>query len=104
MVKSNPWMLFDRFWKHCGGRMVDGRNSLNFDPRLDSPYIRAAEKVPMVRPLLAFMDRVESYESGTVRECELLLHRGSYAHWTASGKIEPVNLKTSPASGRPAAS
>ena len=37
MVKSNPWLLFDRFWKHCGGRMADGHNALNFDPRLDSP-------------------------------------------------------------------
>ena len=49
MVKSNPWLLFDQFWKQCGGRMADGHNALNFDPRLDSPYIRAAEEVPMVR-------------------------------------------------------
>ena len=59
-----------------------GRNTLNLDPRLDSPYIRAAEEVPMVRHFLAFMDRVESYESGTVRYSEFFLHRGSYAQWT----------------------
>ena len=81
MVKSNPWLLFDRFWKHCGGRMADGHNALNFDPRLDSPYIRAAEEVPMVRHLLAFLNRVESPESGAIRDCEYFLHRGSYAQW-----------------------
>ena len=81
MVKSKPWLLFDRFWKHCGGRMADGHNALNFDPRLDSPYIRAAEEVPMVRHLLNFMYRVESSESGAVRDCEYFLYRSSYAQW-----------------------
>ena len=70
MVKSNPLLLFDRFWKHCGGRMADGHNALNFEPRLDSPYIRAAKEVPMVRRLLAFLDRVGSPESGALRDCE----------------------------------
>ena len=70
IVKSNLWLLFDRFLKHCGGRMADGHNALNFDPRLDYPYIRAAEEVPMVRYLQAFLDRVESPESGAIRDCE----------------------------------
>ena len=79
MVKSNPWLLFDRFWKHCGGRLSDGRNALNFDSLLDFPYIQAAEEFLMVLHLLSFMDRVESHESGPVRECKLFLYRGSYA-------------------------
>ena len=70
MVKSNPWLLFDRFWKHCGGRMADGHNAINLDPRLDSPYIHAAEEVPMVRQLLTFLDRLESPESDTIRDSE----------------------------------
>ena len=82
MVKSNPWLLFYRLWKHCGERMADGHNALNFDPRLDSPYVRAAEEFPMVRQLLFFLDRVESPESGTIRDFEYFVHRGSYAHWT----------------------
>ena len=28
------------------------------------------------------MDRVESHESGPVRECEIFLHLGSYSQWT----------------------
>ena len=82
MFKSDPWLLFDHFWKHCGGQMADGHNALNFDPRLDSPYILAAKEFPMVRHLLNFMDRVESPDSGAICDCEYLLHRGSYAHWT----------------------
>ena len=31
MVKYNPWLLFDRFWKKCGGGMANGHNALNFD-------------------------------------------------------------------------
>ena len=62
--------------------MADVHNALNFDPRLDSPFIRATEEVPMVRHLLAFLDRVESPESGAIRHCEYFLHRGSYDHWT----------------------
>ena len=37
MVKSNPWLLFDRFWMHCGGRMANGHNALNFDPAAGFP-------------------------------------------------------------------
>ena len=81
MVKSNLWLLIDRFWKHCGGRMAEDHKALKFDPRLDSPYNRAAEEVPMVRQILAFMDRVESSEVGAVRDCEYFLHTGSYAQW-----------------------
>ena len=29
MVKSNSWLLFDRFWKHCGGRKADFREAAN---------------------------------------------------------------------------
>ena len=50
--------------------MADGHNALNFDPRLDSPYVRAAEEVPMVRQLLTFLDRLESPESDTIRDSE----------------------------------
>ena len=50
--------------------MADVKNELNFDPGLDSPYIRTAEEVPMVCQLLTFLDQVESPESGTIRDCE----------------------------------
>ena len=84
--------------------MADGRNALNFDPRLDSPYIRAAEEVPMIRYLLGFMDRVEYYESGAVRDFKFSLNAAATPNGPPSNPTGPVNLQKNPASGRPAVS